>query len=49
MLVKIYFAAEIFHFLSLATEKLITGSLGHPWSLDSQAPVCILIYSRKEP
>lgn len=44
MLAKIYFATECFYFLSPAREKLITVSLGHPWSLDSQAPECMYLF-----
>lgn len=44
MWVKIDFDTEFFHFISLAIEKLITGSLGHPWSLEFQAPVWVYLF-----
>lgn len=48
MSVKIYIATELFHFIFPALEKLITGSLGHLWSMESQAFVRVLIYSGKQ-
>ena len=44
ILVKIYFAIELFRFLPPATEKLISGSQGHPWSSEFQAPVCVYLF-----
>lgn len=45
MLVKIYFVIELFPFLPPATEKLISGSQGHPWSSESQAPACMYLFT----
>lgn len=44
MSVKIYIATELFHFLFPAPEKLITGSLGHLWSTESQGFVCVYLF-----
>lgn len=44
MSVKIYIATELFHFLFPALEKLITGSLGHLRSTESQGFVCVYLF-----
>lgn len=42
--VKIYIATELFYFLFPALEKLITGSLGHLWSMESPGFVCVYLF-----
>lgn len=44
MSVKIYITTELFYFLFPALEKLITGSLGHLWSMESQGFVCVYLF-----